>query len=467
MWYHDGDPLPRRVRAASRTVGRSQMAGRRRIVVLGSGFGGVKCINMLEKRLQNNPEIELVLISQDNFLLFTPMLPQVTSGMVETSHVVTPIRSICKYSTFYEGRVKRIDPHGRLVRIHGTAERRDLSIRYDFLVIALGSETNFFGMREVEERAYTVKTINDAMLLRNRVIEMLEKSAIEFDPVRRRSMLTFAVAGGGFAGIETAGEIMDLLLDAGKHYPHVRRKEINITVVTSSSTILPGFGDKLSRFAYDKVTERGIRIITNTYVAGFDGVDVALKKSSEGGETGAVRAHTLVWTAGVTPAATIQDSAFKTDRGKIVTDEFLMAEGFRGVFVVGDCALSVDPETGRPFAPTAQLAEAQAKAAARNLYALVSNAEMERFAYKPRGHMAIIGKRTGIASILGINITGFWAWLLWRHIYLRKIPSAEKRVKVMLDWAVDMFFDRDISKIKYEGKRHIPAAGGLRRVAAT
>lgn len=444
------------------------MAGRRRrIVVLGSGFGGVKCINMLEKYLQNNPEIELVLISQDNFLLFTPMLPQVTSGMVETSHIVTPIRSICKYSTFYEGRVKSIDPRGRLVNIHGTTEQREFSIRYDFLVIALGSETSFFGMSEVEKRAYTVKTINDAMLLRNRVIEMLEKSAIEFDPVRRRSMLTFVVAGGGLAGIETAGELMDLLLDARKHYPHVRRKEINITVVTSSSTILPGLGGKLSGFAYDMVTERGVHIITNTYVAGFDGADVALKKSSEGGETGAIRAHTLVWTVGVTPASTIQDSVFKTDRGKIVTDEFLMAEGFRDVFVVGDCALSVDPETGKPFAPTAQLAEAHAKVAARNLHALINNGEMERFAYKPRGYMAIIGKRTGIASILGINIAGFWAWLLWRQVYLRKIPSAEKRVKVMLDWTIDMFFDRDISKIRYEGKGHGRTASERRRVAAT
>ena len=191
---------------------------KKKIVILGSGFAAVECAKKLEKEFGNDPEMELVMIGEDNFLLFTPMLPQVASGMIETRHIVFPIRTICKKTKFYEGRIKNIDPHGKLVTLWGTRDKRSISIHYDFLVVALGSETNFFGMADVEKNAYTMKTLNDAVMLRNRVIDMLEQAENETDPILRKGMLNFVVVGGGYAGIETAGELLDLLFDATKHY---------------------------------------------------------------------------------------------------------------------------------------------------------------------------------------------------------------------------------------------------------
>ena len=201
---------------------------KKKIVILGGGFAGVECAKQLESKLGNDDEVELVMISEDNFLLFTPMLPQVASGMIETRHIVLPIRTICKKTKFYEGRIKNIDPHGKLVTLWGTRDKRSISIHYDFLIVGLGSETNFFGMSDVENNAYTMKTLNDAVVLRNRVIDMLEQAENETDPILRKSFLNFVVVGGGFAGIETAGELMDLLLDARKYYPTIHKDDLKV-----------------------------------------------------------------------------------------------------------------------------------------------------------------------------------------------------------------------------------------------
>lgn len=421
---------------------------RKKVVILGGGFAGVECARRLEARFRGDPGVELVMVSEDNFLLFTPMLPQVASGMIETRHIVMPIRTICERTVFFEGRVKNIDPHGRMVNLWGTREKRGISIQYDFLVVALGSQTNFFGMSDVEKHAYTMKTLNDAVILRNRIIDMLEQAENETDPILRRSLLTFVIVGGGFAGIETAGELMDLLLDARKHYPNIGRDDISVVVLEALAAILPGFSERLAKFAYEKMTERGISIRLRTAVTSFDGSEVAVRDLGSG-RTGAIRTSTLVWTAGVTPVNTIKRSVFKTEKGKVAVDDHLEVPDFPGVFVIGDCALSLDRETGRPHPPTAQLAESQARTAADNLYASVRGGTKSRFVFRARGQMAVIGKRTGIALVLGSNIAGFWAWFLWRNVYLSKIPRLDKRIRVLLDWTIDLFFDRDISRMKF------------------
>ena len=424
---------------------------KKKIVILGGGFAGVECARKLESDFANDSEIEIVMISEDNFLLFTPMLPQVASGMIETRHIIMPIRTICERTTFYEGRVKNIDPYGKIVNLWGTGEKRGISIHYDFLVVALGSQTNFFGLSDVEKHAYTMKTLNDAVMLRNRIVDMLEQAENETNPILRKSLLTFVIVGGGFAGIETAGELMDLLLDARKHYPNIHRDDINVIVLEALPAILPGFSETLAKFAFEKMLERGIDIKLKTAVTSFDGTEVTVKKlnGSEKEEIEVIRTNTLVWTAGVTPVNTIKRSMFKTDKGKMVVNDFLEVPDFPGVFAIGDCALFLDPESERPYPPTAQLAEAQAKTAAKNLHALIRNTEKSKFVFKSKGQMAIIGKRTGIASFFGSNIAGFWAWLLWRNVYLSKIPRMDKRVRVFLDWTIDLFFDRDISRMKF------------------
>lgn len=424
-------------------------------MILGGGFAGVECARQLESEFKDNSEIELLMVSEDNFLLFTPMLPQVASGMIETRHIVLPIRTICKKTKFYEGRIKNIDPYGKLVTLWGTRDRRSISIHYDFLVVALGSETNFFGMSDVEKNAYTMKTLNDAVVLRNRVIDMLEQAENETDPILRKSFLNFVVVGGGFAGIETAGELMDLLLDARKHYPNIHKEDLRVIVLEALGMILPGFNQKLAGFAKDKMVERGIDIRLKTAVTSFDGnevttktVDPTLKDPIDDSVIDSIRTKTLIWTAGVTPVNTIKRSMFKTDKEKLIINDFLEIPDFPGVFAIGDCALFLDPETQRPFPPTAQIAEAQAKVAAKNLTSLIKNSEKEKFVYHSKGQMAIIGKRSGIATFLGMNISGFWAWLIWRNVYLSKITTFDKRTRVFLDWVIDLFFDRDISRLK-------------------
>ena len=428
---------------------------KKKIIILGGGFAGVECARQLESEFGNDPKIELVMVSEDNFLLFTPMLPQVASGMIETRHIVLPIRTICQKTKFYEGRVKNIDPYGKLVTLWGTSDKRSISIHYDFLVVALGSETNFFGMANVEKNAYTMKTLNDAVMLRNRVIDMLEQAENETDPILRKSFLNFVVVGGGFAGIETAGELMDLLLDARKHYPTIHKDDLKVIVLEALPMILPGFNEKLAEFAKEKMIDRGIDIRLQTAVTSFDGNEVTTKaleqnpkNSTDESIVDAIRTKTLIWTAGVTPVNTIKRSMLKTDRGKVIINEYLEAEGFPNVFAIGDCALFLNSETKRPFPPTAQIAEAQAKTAAKNLKAVIKNSEKEKFEFHSKGQMAIIGKRSGIATFLGMNISGFWAWLIWRNVYLSKIPTLDKKIRVFLDWTIDLFFDRDISRLK-------------------
>ncbi|MDA7952598.1 MAG: NAD(P)/FAD-dependent oxidoreductase [Nitrosopumilus sp.] len=406
-----------------------------RIVVLGSGFAGIRCARDIADDLGDGADV--LLVSEDNFVLFTPMLPQVASGMIETRHIVVPVRSACGGARFREARIRGIDPRKKTVSLWGRAG----PVRYDYLVVALGSETDFFGMADVEANAYTMKTLSDAVALRNRAIDMLEEA--ENDPGARAELLCFVVAGGGFAGVETAGEMLDFLLDASSHYPSVRREDIHVVVLEAAASILPAFEPGLARFAKRQMEGRGIKIRTGAAVAGFDGSEVRIT-----GEERGVRSRTLVWTAGVTPVNTIKRSLFATERGRIVVDGNLGVPGFPGVFAVGDCAACTDPATGRPHPPTAQVAIAQAGTAARNLVALVRGGAQEEFSYRSRGQMAVIGKRAGIATVLGANISGFWAWVIWRSVYLSKMPSLERRIRVMLDWGIGLFFGRDIARLR-------------------
>jgi NADH dehydrogenase len=427
----------------------------KRILVLGGGFAGVNCTRALESHFKRDQEAKITLVSEDNFLLFTPMLPQVASGMIETRHIIMPTRQLCKKARFYEGKVKNIDPYGKRVTLYGTNEKRGISLDYDYLVVALGSQTNFFGNKSVEIYAYTMKTLNDAVVLRNRVIDMLEQAENETDPILRQSLLTFVIVGGGFAGIETAGELLDFMLDAKKHYPNIHENEIGVIVLEALPVILPGFSEKLAKFTKDKLIQRGIDIMLNTLVVNFDGSEVIIKDAVDPTKIPikdktlhAIQTKTLVWTAGVTPVDTIKNSVFKTDRGRVLVNEFLEVPDFPGVYVIGDCSLAINPSTSKPYPPTAQNAEAQGRIAAYNLYAGTTSRQKKKIKYHSKGQMAIIGKRTGIASIFGMNIHGFLAWWIWRSVYLNKIPRADKRLRVLLDWVADLFFDRDISRLK-------------------
>ena len=437
----------------------------KRILVLGGGFAGVECCLKLESYFGTNSKIEITLVSEDNFILFTPMLPQVASGTIETRHIVTPIRTLIKKIKFYEGKIKYVDPHGKSVALYGTNENRGMLIHYDFLVVALGSKTNFFGMKDVEENSYQMSTINDAILLRNRIIDLLEQAENETDPILRKALLRIVIVGGGFAGVETAGELNDFISDASEYYPSISENDVKVILIEATTEILNGFPQKLANFAKEKLVERGINLILDAGVTSFDGKEVLLKSSSKSNkvllsdssqqkghsrlvEINSISSRTLVWTAGVTPIDLVKESLFRTHKGRILVNEYLQVPQFPEVFAIGDCSIFDPALSMKPFPPTAQIAEAHAKIAANNLKELVRGGEMTKFDYSWKGQSAIIGKRTGIASFFGINISGFLAYLLWRNLYLSKIRSSDKKFRVWLDWTLDLFFKRDISRLK-------------------
>ena len=422
---------------------------KKRILVLGGGFAGVDCTRKLESYFHSDYDIEITLVSDDNFLLFTPMLPQVVAGTIAPRHIVMTLRALCKKARIYESVIRDIDPVQQHVTLEGTPEKIGVRIHYDYLVIALGSKTNFFGLKNVEKYSFTMKTLADAISLRNRLIDMLEQAENEKNPKIKKRLLTFVVVGGGFAGVETAGEINDFLHEAVSYYHNIERDDVRVTLIEAGTTILPGFNENLSKYAHNRLEKNGIKILLQNAVTSFDGKNVNIKKLSDSSSESTIDSHTLIWTAGVTPVEIIQNSAFKLKNGKIIVNEFLEIPNHPGIFAIGDCS-QLDSKTNNKFPPTAQLAEAHAKLTAYNIKQIIENKEKKKFEYRWKGKSAVIGKRYGIAEAMGMKITGFWAWLLWRNYYLTKMPNIEKRVRVWLDWNIDLFSRIDISRYGFK-----------------
>ena len=251
---------------------------KKRILVLGGGFAGVDCTKKLENYFQSNYDIEITLVSDDNFLLFTPMLPQIVAGTVTPRHIVMPLRALCKKARIYESVVRDIDPIQQHVTLEGTPEKIGIRIHYDYLVIALGSKTNFFGLNDVERNSFTMKTLADAISLRNRIIDMLEQAENEKNSKIKQRLLTFVVVGGGFAGVETAGEINDFLNEAISYYHNIKQADVHVILVEAVGTILQGFNESLSEHAHNKLEKNGIKILLQHAVTSFDGKNVIIKK---------------------------------------------------------------------------------------------------------------------------------------------------------------------------------------------
>lgn len=422
----------------------------RKIVVLGGGFAGVECVKELQRGLRSNSRTDILLISEQNFLLFRPMLPQVASGIINTRNIVMPIRSILKKARFYEGRIKAIDPINRQVSLWGTPEKPGITVDYDYLVLALGVEPNFFGMGDIEHNSFRMQTLNDAVVIRNRVMDMLEQANNEQDKDVKKALLTFVVVGGGFSGIETAGELHDLLVDATKHYPNIFKDEIRVVIVEALPHILPGFAEKLAKFVHQSLTSRGTEIKLGAKLGSFDGREAELSWDG-GSET--IHTKTLIWTAGFTTPNILKRSVFDTVRGRVRVNDYLEVDGYPGVFAAGDCCMSKD-EKGVAYAPTGHLAAAQGKTIAHNLSAKINGQSLKKFRYKPKYQIAVIGKRRGIALVYGIKVQGIPAWMLWRTVFLYKMPILSKRLRVIIDWTEDLLFDRDIARLTFMKKQN-------------
>lgn len=425
-------------------IHRTQSPFVKRILILGGGFAAIDILRKIQKFFQNEVNVEISLVNRDNFFLFTPMLPEVASGMIHPSDISVPIRTFCKRAKLYQATVSSIDLEQKLVTITRSFDGKVHALEYDYVVLALGSETNFFGNKNMEKYSFTIKTIEDAIGIRNHAITMLETAGQTGDPELQRKLMTFTVIGGGFAGVETMAEINHFVREAAANtYPNINKDKISMILVSSRNSILPEIDEKLGQSAMEYLKKEGVRIITNTKAIDAD-EDYVLLDSGE-----KISCFTLIWAGGVTADPVI--SELKCEHGasgRIKVDNYLRVTKYPNVFALGDCASVIDSATGRPYPPTAQHATRQGHVVSHNLkVAITGKGKLESFSYKSKGMMATIGKRTAIVSIFGRSVQGFGAWLLWRTYYLLQMPTFEKKSKVTIDWAVDFCFKRDLTSV--------------------
>ena len=452
--------------------GINSKTGKTRIVILGGGFGGVEAARYLDLTAAKRPDVEVTLVSRDNFTLFTPMLDEVAAGDLDPTHVCNPHRKLLRHVTVLNGEIKAIDLAARLVTISYGISAFTRELPFDHLVLALGSETNYFGTPGVTEHALGIKTLGDAVMLRAGVIAMLEAASVELDSRRRKRMLTFVVAGGGFAGVETVGAINDLARESLPHYGRVDPREVRVVLIHGGKVILPELGEALGLYAQEKLRERQVEIKLGARVTAYAQGAVHCNDGE------AIPADTLVWAGGVSPSPILKDMPFDLHRGRVVVDSTLEVLRFPGVWAVGDCAAIIDPTSKVPYPPTAQLAIREGRRAAKNICARLKGKRTIPFKYKAPGQLAAIGRRTGVARIFGLKFSGVVGWVLWRTVYLMKLPRLEKKLRVGLQWVLDVVFERDLGQylslrdveslnrlletVRHEGSA---AAPGMRRQA--
>ena len=414
---------------------------RTRIVILGGGFGGIYAALRLEKALARGASLEVTLVNQENFFLFTPMLHEIAASDLDITDIVSPIRTLLRRVKFVQGEVEGIDLEARRVVVSHGGDAHPHELEYDHLVIALGAVTNFYNLPGVEERALTMKSLGDAIALRNRLIECLEEADPECCRVKA-PLLTFVIAGGGFAGVETVAAVNDFVREALHFYPNLTEGQLRVVLVHDGPVILPELGDRLGTYAQRRLTERKVDIRVNTKIAGMSELGVKLSDGT------AIPANTLVWTAGTAPNPLLATLPCRKERGRLIANAFMEVPGWPGVWALGDCAAIPDPLTGKPYPPTAQHALRQGRVLAENILAAIRGGPKKTFAFKTIGLLASIGRRTGVAQILGVNFSGFVAWWLWRTIYLSKLPRLEKKVRVALDWLLDVVFSKDLVQFR-------------------
>ena len=412
--------------------------GCKQVLILGGGFAGVYAAIEFEKVLARGTDIQVTIVNRDNFFLFTPMLHEVASSDLDMTNIVNPIRKLLRRVDFFHGDVDGIDLENHRVLVSHGQSHHSHSLPYDHLILALGSVTNFYNLPGLAERALTMKSLGDAIYLRNRMIAHLEEANFECAAAMRRPLLTFVVAGGGFAGVETIAGMNDFLREALPFYPNLRQDMLRLVLVHSGQTILPELGEELGQYAHRKLAERGVEIHTKAKVSGVSDLEVMLSDGTR------ITSNTVVWTAGTAPNPLLATLPCKTQGGRLPVNEYLELTDWPGVWALGDCAVIPDKLTGGYHPPTGQHALREGRTVARNVAAAIRGGAKQPFVFKTLGQLAAIGRRTGVARILGINFSGFIAWSLWRAIYLSKLPRLEKKLRVILDWTMDLLFSKDL-----------------------
>lgn len=413
-----------------------------RILILGGGFAGVAVAQRLEKLLRNRQDVSISLVSRENYSLFTPMLSEVAGGGIEPSHVVNPIRAFLRRTEFREGTVTSMDLSQQQVEINHPEAHAVTTLSYDRLVLALGAVTNFHGVPGAEENAFALKSISDGQAIRDHVLSLLEEASQIVDPSDRACLLRIVIAGGGFSGAELCGALDDFISRALRYYPTIREDEIHFLLVEHGARLLPEVGPELAEYARKNLAKRGIDVRLSCGVTLATDHSVTLSSGDE------LPTHTLIWTAGTAPAPVIRRLSCTLDgRGAVEVDPNLEVPGFSGVFALGDCASITDHRSGKRYPPTAQHALREAGTAARNVAASLGIGTPEPFEYDAFGSLAVLGRRTAVAELKGLRFSGFLAWWLWRTVYWTKLPGIERRLRVTVDWTLDLIFPTDTAQL--------------------
>ena len=447
-----------------RTIYRAEPPWPHRVLILGGGFAGVMTGQALERRLGRRTDVEVWLVSRDNFLLFTPLLPEVCSGVLDARHVVSPLRRMLRRPSSWciTAEVESVDVDGHAVTVLGR-DGDQHTLRYDTLVLALGGVTHGFGIPGVEEHTVGMKSLADAFSLRNRMIEILERADLEEDADERRAQLTFVVAGGGFSGVETAGEVEDFVQKVRtRYYRKLRHTEISAHLVEARDRILPEMPEPMGAYARRRLEQRGYEVLTGMPVQEVRENEVLI---GAGEFQRTIPTRTVIWTAGVRPSPLVAQVGVEVDRaGRAVTDA-AMATSREGVFAIGDCAVipNVDDPEGPPHAPTAQNAVREAKTLAHNILARIDGKPARPFRYRPLGQLASIGRHTGVGVVFGVRVRGLLAWFMWRGYYWSRTPGFAQKAHVGLDWLLTAIFGTDPVQLKVEDERSAMGSSGHRR----
>jgi NADH:ubiquinone reductase (H+-translocating) len=421
---------------------------KKRVVILGGGFGGVYVAVHLGKLLSKREleEIEIVLVNRENYIVFQPLLPEVISGSVELNHVIAPIRRMAPKANLFTRDVESIDPAQRIVRLSPGTRQATTSIHYDHLVIAMGTRLDHSKIPGMREHAHPFKYLGDALYLRNQLVHSLEEAETESDPEMRQRLLTFVVAGGGFSGVECIAEMNDFLREAVHAYHNISENDVRLILLQRAKRILPELTESLAAFAHKLLAKRGVEIRLGAGLKAVSADAVAVEDQATR-QTEIIATRTTIATVPAGPHAMVTSLPFPQDKGRIVVNQQTEVPDWPGVWALGDCA-AIKQIDGQMSPPTAQHALRQAKTCAQNIVASFRGTPKKTFAFRGLGKLGSLGRRSAVAEMFGIHLKGIIAWMLWRGVYVTKFPGFDGQVRLIADWVLDAFLPRDITQLR-------------------
>jgi NADH:quinone reductase (non-electrogenic) len=415
-----------------------------RIVILGGGWGGVTTARQLERLVRQRTDVDITLVSRENFFVITPLLFEACSGRIELRHCAQPIRAALRRSRFIEAMVEGVDVDARIVRAFAPPDLT-YTLPFDHLVVALGASTNE-QLIPGSENAFTFKTMADALVLRNHLIEQFERADAAQDPATRRGCLSVVVIGGGLVGVELLGELTAFADDVLRFYPHLSRRDMRFWLFEAGPRILPEIDEQLAAVAARVLEGRGADVRVSTPVRSIEAGRVQVAKE-------VIDAATIVLAPGVVPSAIARAIAVAHDeRGRILVDDTMRSESHPHLWALGDCARIPGPD-GRPYPALAQHTLREGRGLARNIHALIEGRTPAPFRFQPLGTMASLGHTRAVALVFGFRVTGFLAWWIRRTYYLFQMPTWNRRLRIVLDWTVALFFRPDITKVDLRVER--------------